>query len=45
MNTHIAFVTIIDKKGRISESQGHNNIIKKFTSINKEIFFMENALI
>jgi hypothetical protein len=45
MNNHIEFVAIIDKRGRIRESQGRSSAIKKLTSTSKEIFFMENALV
>jgi hypothetical protein len=44
MDDHISFVVIIDEKGRVKESQGDNEIIKKLLGTRKEIFFMENAL-
>ncbi|MGB6464427.1 MAG: hypothetical protein WA799_08280 [Nitrosotalea sp.] len=44
MNNHITFVAIINKKGRVDESQGRNCIIEKLPSVMKEMFFMENAL-
>ncbi|MGC1425348.1 MAG: DUF6659 family protein [Nitrosotalea sp.] len=45
MDDHIRFVAIINEKGRIEESQGHNSIIEKLSNVRKEMFFMENALV
>lgn len=45
LSEHITFVSIINERGRIEESQGRNSVIEKLPSIKKEMFLMENALI
>jgi hypothetical protein len=43
-NSKIAFVAVINEKGRIENKQTRKNIIEKLPSIKKEMFLMENAL-
>ena len=45
LNDNILFVGIINQKGRVECSQGHDCTIEKLPNTRKEIFFMENALI
>ena len=38
MDNHVSFVAIIDEKGRVKESQGNNNVIKKLLMLEKRCF-------